>query len=125
VEETFEPHFTFQGFRYVACRGSQGNWTLDRLTGVVIYSDMPQTAGGKVRIRCSTTSAQHCLGTKGNFLDVPTDCPQRTGAPRGPETPKRSYAPRAFNMDVAGFFTKWLRDLAAAKGQRGRAGRRS
>ena len=42
-EEVYEPHFTFQGFRYVAVEGYPGEPTLDSLTGVVIYSDMSCT----------------------------------------------------------------------------------
>ncbi|MHC4624275.1 MAG: family 78 glycoside hydrolase catalytic domain, partial [Planctomycetota bacterium] len=76
--EVFEPHFTFQGFRYVAVEGWPGRLSLDDLTGVAIYSDIRPTG----TFECSNpmiNQLQHNIqwGQKGNFLDVPTDCPQR------------------------------------------------
>ena len=112
-DEVYEPHFTFQGFRYVAVEGWPGEPTLDALTGVVVHSDMPRPA-----VRTSNpllNQLQHNIvwGQKGNFLDVPTDCPQRDER-LGWTGDAQVFARTAgFNMDVAGFFTKWLGDLAA------------
>jgi alpha-L-rhamnosidase len=77
-EETYEPHFTFQGFRYVAVKGYPGEPTLDQLTGVVVHSDLPRT-GHWESSNPLLNQLQHNIvwGQKGNFLDVPTDCPQR------------------------------------------------
>ncbi|MEO6232482.1 MAG: family 78 glycoside hydrolase catalytic domain, partial [Ferruginibacter sp.] len=77
-EETFEPHFTFYGFRYVAIDGFPGELTPENITGVVVHSDMVPTGS----FACSDSlinQLQHNIrwGQKGNFLDVPTDCPQR------------------------------------------------
>lgn len=112
--ETFEPHFTFFGFRYVAVSGWPGELTPDSLTGVVVHSDMTPTG------EFETSSAlinqlQHNIewGQKGNFLDVPTDCPQRDERLGWTGDAQVFSRTAAFNMDVAGFFTKWLRDLAA------------
>ncbi|MCB0556522.1 MAG: family 78 glycoside hydrolase catalytic domain, partial [Phaeodactylibacter sp.] len=76
-EVVFEPHFTFMGFRYVAISGLKG-WTSDDVTGIVIHSEMENTGA----FECSDArinQLQHNIqwGQKGNFLDVPTDCPQR------------------------------------------------
>jgi alpha-L-rhamnosidase len=112
--ETFEPHFTFQGFRYVAVDGYPGPITLDSLTGIVVHSDMAQ-AGTFESSKPLVNQLQHNIvwGQKGNFLDVPTDCPQRDER-LGWMGDAQVFAPTAaFNMDVAGFFTKWLRDVAA------------
>ncbi|NOZ28373.1 MAG: family 78 glycoside hydrolase catalytic domain [Chloroflexi bacterium] len=112
-EETFEPHFTFHGFRYVAVEGYPGEPTLDDLTGIVIHSDITPTG----HFECShplINQLQHNIvwGQKGNFLDVPTDCPQRDER-LGWTGDAQVFARTAcFNMDVAAFFTKWLRDLA-------------
>ena len=58
-------------------------------------------------------------GQKGNFLDVPTDCPQRDER-LGWTGDAQVFSPTAaFNMDVAGFFTKWLRDVAADQFENG------
>lgn len=113
-EEVFEPHFTFQGFRYVAVEGYPGEPTLESLTGVVIHSDMTPT-GRFESSRPLINQLQHNIvwGQKGNFLDVPTDCPQRDERMGWTGDAQVFARTAAFNMDVAGFFTKWLGDLAA------------
>jgi alpha-L-rhamnosidase len=113
-EEVYEPHFTFQGFRYVAVDGFPGEPTTENLTGIVIHSDMTPT-GSFETSDPMINQLQHNIvwGQKGNFLDVPTDCPQRDER-LGWTGDAQVFAPTAaFNMDVAGFFTKWLADLAA------------
>ena len=112
--ETYEPHFTFMGFRYVAVDGYPGDLAPDALTGVVVHSDMIQTGA----FECSSplvNQLQHNIlwGQKGNFLDVPTDCPQRDERMGWTGDAQVFARTSAFNMDVAAFFTKWLRDLAA------------
>ncbi|HEY2677624.1 MAG TPA: family 78 glycoside hydrolase catalytic domain [Steroidobacteraceae bacterium] len=112
--ETYEPHFTFQGFRYVAVSGYPGKLSLASLTGIVVHSDMP-VAGEFSTSNPLINQLQHNIqwGQKGNFLDVPTDCPQRDER-LGWTGDAQVFAPTAaFNMEVAGFFTKWLKDLAA------------
>ncbi len=113
-EETFEPHFTFQGFRYVMVSGYPGRLDADAIKGIVIHSDM-EPAG---TFTCSDpliNQLQHNIvwGLKGNFLDVPTDCPQRDER-LGWTGDAQVFAPTAcFNMDAASFYTKWLKDLTA------------
>ncbi|KAA3661741.1 MAG: alpha-L-rhamnosidase, partial [Calditrichaeota bacterium] len=112
--EVFEPHFTFQGFRYVTVEGYPGKPSLEDLTGIVIYSDMRPTG----TFSCSDSllnQLQHNIqwGQRGNFLDVPTDCPQRDER-LGWTGDAQVFAPTAcYNMDAAGFFTKWMKDFAA------------
>ncbi len=112
--EAYEPHFTFQGFRYVDVDGYPGKLTKESLTGVVIHSDFRMTGD----FSCSNSmldQLQHNIqwGQKGNFLDVPTDCPQRDER-LGWTGDAQVFAPTAcFNADVAAFYTKWLKDLAA------------
>ena len=120
ADEVYEPRFTFQGFRYVAVEGWPGEPTLDSLTGIVVHSDMPVTG------RFTTSSPllnqlQHNIqwGQKGNFLDVPTDCPQRDERLGWTGDAQVFSRTAAFNMDVAGFFTKWLADLAADQSREG------
>ena len=121
--ETFEPHFTFQGFRYVAVDGYPGPLTTDSLTGVVIHSDMAQTGEFQTSNQI-INQLQHNIiwGQKGNFLDVPTDCPQRDERLGWTGDAQVFYRTAAFNMDVAGFFTKWLKDLAADQLETGSVG---
>ena len=112
-EETFEPHFTFQGFRYIAVKDYPDKINLDDLAGKVIHSDM--TPSGD--FECSDTLINRLQkniqwGLRGNFLDVPTDCPQRDER-LGWTGDVQVFAPTAcFNMNTAPFFTKWLKDLA-------------
>jgi alpha-L-rhamnosidase len=112
--ETCEPHFTFQGFRYVAVEGYPGTLTLDSLSGVVIHSDMRRT-GEFATSSSLLNQLQHNIiwGQKGNFLDVPTDCPQRDERLGWTGDAQVFSRTAAFNMDVAGFYTKWLKDVAA------------
>lgn len=112
--ETFEPHFTFQGFRYVSVQGYPGDLTAQSLTGIVIHSDM-SPAGDFETSNPLINKLQHNIvwGQKGNFLDVPTDCPQRDERLGWTGDAQVFSRTAAFNMDVAGFYTKWLRDVAA------------
>lgn len=120
TEESFEPHFTFQGFRYVMVSGYPGELTADKIRGMVIHSAM-EPAGTFV---CSDTlinQLQHNIvwGLKGNFLDVPTDCPQRDER-LGWTGDAQVFAPTAcYNVDAASFYIKWLKDLAADQDEDG------
>src|ERR1700733_359417 len=112
--ESYEPHFTFQGFRYVAVAGYPGKLGMDSIRGVVVHTDMART-GEFTTSKPLINQLQHNIiwGQKGNFLDVPTDCPQRDER-LGWTGDAQVFSPTAaFNMDVAGFFTKWLKDMAA------------
>ena len=113
-EEVYEPYFTFMGFRFVAIEGFPGQPTPDNLTGVVVHSDMPPTG----IFTCSDSlvnQLQHNIqwGQKGNFVDVPTDCPQRDERLGWTGDAQAFSRTAAFNMDVAAFFTKWMKDLTA------------
>jgi alpha-L-rhamnosidase len=120
-KEVLEPHFTFFGFRYVAIDGYPGVLTPDNLTGVVIHSDMAIT-GTFETSNPEINQLQHNIlwGQKGNFLDVPTDCPQRDERLGWTGDAQAFSRTAAFNMDVAGFFTKWLGDVAADQWDDGR-----
>ncbi|MBD0289291.1 MAG: family 78 glycoside hydrolase catalytic domain, partial [Flavisolibacter sp.] len=77
-EEIFEPHFTFHGFRYLKIDGYPGAIQPENFTAVALYSDMPKT-GNFTSSHPLLNQLQHNIqwGQNGNFLDVPTDCPQR------------------------------------------------
>ena len=113
-EETFEPRFTFHGFRYVKVEGYPGTPTADAITGVVVHSDMPRT-GSLVTSDTMLNQLYHNIvwGQKGNFVGVPTDCPQRDERLGWTGDAQVFARTAAFNYDVAGFFDNWLRDLAA------------
>jgi alpha-L-rhamnosidase len=112
--EVFEPHFTFQGFRYVLVKGFPAQLALDNLTGIVVHSDIAPAG----TFDCSDrliNQLQHNIqwGQKGNFVDVPTDCPQRDER-LGWTGDAQAFARTAcFNAHAADFYTKWLKDVAA------------
>jgi alpha-L-rhamnosidase len=115
-EQVYEPRFTFHGFRYVELSGYPGQPTRDTLTGVVLHSDTPPSGS----FACSEpliNQLQHNItwGQKGNFLDVPTDCPQRDERLGWTGDAQVFIRTATFNMDVAAFFTKWMQDLADAQ----------
>ncbi len=113
-EEIYEPRFTFMGFRYVEVKGFPGEVTADNITGVVVHSDMPVT-GSYESSNKLINQLQHNIqwGQKGNFVDVPTDCPQRDERLGWTGDAQAFSRTAAYNMDVASFFTKWLKDLSA------------
>ncbi|MCU0348397.1 MAG: family 78 glycoside hydrolase catalytic domain, partial [Saprospiraceae bacterium] len=112
-EEFFEPHFTFQGFRYVKVEEFPGEFTAANFTAVALYSDLPKTGD----FTCSSplvNQLQHNIqwGQRGNFLDVPTDCPQRDERLGWTGDAQAFGRTATFNHRVHGFFTKWLKDVA-------------
>ncbi len=113
-EETYEPRFTFMGFRYVEVTGFPGELKTDNLTGVVVHSDMAIT-GSYESSSPLLNQLQHNIqwGQKGNFVDVPTDCPQRDERLGWTGDAQAFCRTAAYNLDVSSFFTKWLKDIAA------------
>lgn len=112
--ETFEPHFTWQGFRYLRIEGYPGEITADNFYAVALYSDM-KTTGDFTSSNTLVNQLQHNIqwGQKGNFLDVPTDCPQRDERLGWTGDAQVFSRTATFNMNVHSFFAKWLKDLAA------------
>jgi alpha-L-rhamnosidase len=112
--ETFEPHFTWHGFRYIKVEGVKGTINPDDFTAVALYSDMKPT-GSLTTSNPLVNQLQHNIqwGQKGNFLDVPTDCPQRDERLGWTGDAQVFARTAAFNMNVHNFFAKWLKDVAA------------
>jgi len=113
-EEIFEPHFTFHGFRYIRVEGYPGELSTDQFSAVALYSDMPLTG----TFTCSNpliNQLQHNIqwGQQGNFLDVPTDCPQRDERLGWTGDAQVFSRTAAYNRGVDNFFAKWLKDMAA------------
>jgi len=111
--EVIEPRFTFHGFRYVKIEGYPDELDLGKMTGLVIHSDLPVTGDFSCSSPLINKLQQNILWSqKGNFLDVPSDCPQREKM--GWTGDIQIYAPTAcFLMDCSGFLVKWLQDLKA------------
>lgn len=120
VEETFQPHFTFHGFRYIKIEGYPGELNPDDFTAVALYSDMKPT-GSFTSSDALINQLQHNIqwGQKGNFLDVPTDCPQRDERLGWTGDAQVFSRTATFNMNVNNFFAKWLQDVAADQNEAG------
>ena len=118
--ETFEPRFTFHGFRYVEITGFPGAPDLGAITGLVIGSDIPKTGEFKTSSALVNQLQSNIdWGQRGNFLSVPTDCPQRDER-LGWMGDAQIFAKTAtYNRDVAAFFEKWLQDVKDAQGPNG------
>ncbi|MDQ8733092.1 glycoside hydrolase family 78 protein [Paenibacillus sp. LHD-38] len=111
-EEQYEPHFTFHGFRYVEVIGFPGVPGLDDVTGKVIHSDTP--AAGKLETSDEMVNKLYSnitWGQRGNFLSVPTDCPQRDERLGWTGDAQIFARTASYNMDVSRFFTKYVWDM--------------
>ena len=119
-EEIFEPHFTFHGFQFIKVEGYSGELNPDDFTAVTLYSDMAPT-GTFTSSNALVNQLQHNIqwGQKGNFLDVPTDCPQRDERLGWTGDAQVFSRTAAYNMKVDNFFSKWLKDLAADQSDKG------
>lgn len=112
-EEVWEPRFTFHGFRYVEVSGWPGTLQPENLQAVVCHSDIERTGW----FECSDPLVNHfhenvIWSMRGNFLSIPTDCPQRDER-LGWTGDIQLFAPvAAFLYDVCGFLFSWLQDLA-------------
>ncbi|MDF9277933.1 family 78 glycoside hydrolase catalytic domain [Arthrobacter sp. EH-1B-1] len=113
-QDFFEPTFTFHGFRYAEVTGWPDDLTADAVEAVVVHSALERTG----HFECSNELVNQLhknivWGLKGNFLDLPTDCPQRNER-LGWTGDIAVFAPTAaYLYDVKDFLQDWLLDLAA------------
>ncbi|MBC8140673.1 MAG: glycoside hydrolase family 78 protein, partial [Armatimonadetes bacterium] len=131
--ETWTPRFTFHGFRFAELNifppshpttESTGTKVVpgrDALTAIVLNSDTPQTGD----FECSDPLLNQLQrnidwGQRGNFLEVPTDCPQRDERLGWTGDAQAFIRTAAWNRDVQSFFHKWQRDLADAQSETGK-----
>jgi Alpha-L-rhamnosidase N-terminal domain./Bacterial alpha-L-rhamnosidase. len=107
------PHFTFYGFRYVKIEGFTKPVTCDDFTGCVVYSDMETTGNIETSDPLVNRLFQNAMwGQKDNFLDTPTDCPQRDERMGWTGDAQVFSGTACFNMDTYAFYSKYLFDLA-------------
>lgn len=119
-EEIWQPSFTYHGFRYVEVTGYPGKPSLDAITGIVVHSDTPAVGS----FECSNPMVNQLWrnivwSQRSNFIEVPTDCPQRDERLGWTGDAQIFIRTATYNMDVAAFFTKWLVDLEDAQTKEG------
>nr|WP_308629073.1 family 78 glycoside hydrolase catalytic domain [uncultured Eisenbergiella sp.] len=114
-EQTFLPHFTFHGFRYICVEGAEEEQlVLKNFTACAMHTDLEQTGSF-----CSSHPLVNQLisniqwGQWDNFLDIPTDCPQRDERLGWTGDAQVFSGTAMLNCNTALFFTKWLHDLAS------------
>lgn len=119
-EAVYAPYFTFQGFRYVLVSDWPGELDAESFVACVVYSQMEHTG----YFECSNNDINQLVkntlwSMKGNFLDVPTDCPQRNERVGWTGDAQIFCATACYLMNCHEFFRKWLVDLALDQEQDG------
>lgn len=114
--QTWHPMLTFFGFRYIKLAKFPGEVRPEQFTAIVVYSDIQKTGS----LSCGRPEVNQLFsnifwGQKGNFLDVPTDCPQRDERLGWTGDAQAFIKTASYNYDVEKFFKKWLHDMAAAQ----------
>ena len=120
-EETFRPHFTFHGFRYVEVGGYPGTPTKDSITGEVLSS-----VSGEPTATLNTSSdlvnrmwSIGIWGQRGNFLSIPTDCPQRDERLGWMGDAGVFWRTGSYNFDIDAFSHKFMEDVVDAQTAQG------
>jgi alpha-L-rhamnosidase len=113
----FTPRFTFHGFRYVEVSGYPGTPSLEDVSGEVVSSLQGEPAAS---IGTSSELVNHMWkvgiwGQRGNFLSVPTDCPQRDERLGWMADAAVFWRTGSYNFDIAPFTHKWMRDVRDAQ----------
>ncbi len=111
--ETFTPHFTYHGFRYVEVTGFPGKPDLDVITGLVVHSDAQPSASFLTSSEMVNQLYQNIVwGQRGNMHSVLTDCPQRDERLGWMGDAQIFVRTACTNMDMAALLTKFVRDMA-------------
>ena len=120
-EETFSPHFTFHGFRYVEVTGYPGTPAPDAIQGEVVSS----VSGDPVAKLTTSSELVNQMwsigiwGQRGNFLSIPTDCPQRDERLGWMGDAGVFWRTGSYNFDIAAFSQKFIQDIVDAQTSQG------
>ena len=119
-KQRWHPKLTFFGFRYIRLIDFPLEAKPEQFTAIAVYSDIRQTG----KINCSDKNLNRLFsnifwGQRGNFLDIPTDCPQRDERFGWTGDAQVFIKAASYNFDTRRFFTKWLHDLSADQKENG------
>ena len=124
-EQVYKPRCTFYGFRYIRIDEFPSTSVLDEntFTAVAIYSDMKKTG----HLACSDEKLNQLFsnvfwGQRCNFVDIPTDCPQRDERWGWTGDAQVFCKTASYNFDTRRFFKKWLRDMKVQSEENGHVG---
>jgi len=118
--EIWQPRFTFHGFQYVEVTGYAGTPALDAITGVELTSDTPVVGDFACSDEMANTLYRNiCQTQRANFIDIPTDCPQRDERLGWMGDAQIYVRTATYNTDVSAFFTKWMVDVEDAQLENG------
>ncbi len=114
--ETWTPRFTYHGFQYVELTGLTEKPALDAITGLVLHNDTPLAGSFACSDPVLTQFGLNAQWTqRANFVEVPTDCPQRDERLGWMGDAQAYIRTASFNADVAAFFTKWIDDVVESQ----------
>ena len=116
----YKPRLAFWGFRYMRVDAFPCEITSDNIKAIIVHSDIKRT--GYLHSSSSMLNqlfSNIIWGQKGNFLDVPTDCPQRDERQGWTGDATVFSRTASYNFNVEQFFTKWLTDLKLDQGKKG------
>jgi alpha-L-rhamnosidase len=119
-EEIFIPHFTYHGFRYVEVTGYPGKPASDAVVGIVFHTSAPFTLqfdSGSPTVNKLWSNI--LWGQRGNFLSIPTDCPQRDERLGWMGDAQVFWRTASYNMDLAAFSEKFASDMRIAQSSKG------
>lgn len=119
-EQTFKPHFTFFGFRYIRLDQYPEKFDLNDFTAIAVYSDIRRTGSiNSSNAKLNRLFQNTLWSQRSNFIDLPTDCPQRDER-LGWTGDAQVFAKTAsYNYDVKRFFEKWMGDVRAEQNENG------
>ena len=120
-EETWRPRFTYHGFRYIEVSGLSMAPGPRTITGVVVHSDLPETA----TFSCSDPLIAHIAanvlwGQRGNYVDLPTDCPQRDERMGWTGDTQVFASTASYQMEIGAFLGRWMDEMLDAQSTDGR-----
>ena len=110
--QVIKPYLAFWGYRYIRVDAFPTEVNLDSITAIVVHSDMKRTGYLETSHPMLSQLFQNIIwGQKGNYLDIPTDCPQRDERLGWTGDAQVFCKTATYNFDVEKFFDKWLADL--------------